>query len=389
MRIGYITSQLPYPPASGGTVKTLATLSVLVRGGHEVHLFCFGPVESGLPIKKIIKMGVRSVFCQSRELVLEKAMLRHGSFFWRSLLNDTPYTLEKFKHPTLRRKVDEFCRNKRPDVMWVDHFNLIPYLPSSFSGISVLEEHNIQSLLFSRLADREGNPLLRFIYRLESAKWERFERKHLPRFSMVGAISEADREYLRRRFGLLRVRLLGTAIAATKTQLRPKKQLLFIGRLTWKPNWQGLDWFLRFVWPKLRRRFPDYRLIVVGDYVKRLRRIPGVEYVGNVSDIEPYVLASTALICPIFAGSGIRIKILQAMAAGVPVVSTTLGAEGIPVEEGRSILLADTPKEFENALERLLTRKDLRDRLVRGGRKVISEHYSLSIFQKRIHEFLT
>lgn len=388
MHVCYITSQLPYPTSNGGTVKTLATLTALVREGHEVHLFCFGPKNWQDPVRELQKLGVRSVFCHPRELVWEKAWIKHGIFFLRSFLHGTPYTLEKFRHPNLKNAINRFIKKKQPDMIWVDHFNLIPYLPSWFSGISVLEEHNIQSLLFSRLAEQEKNPFLREIYRMESEKWESYERNHLQRFSVIGTISGVDRDYFVKHFGLPRVRFLGTAVSAPHNRPRRKKQLLFIGRLTWKPNRQGLTWFLEHVWPGVRQGFPDYKLVVVGDYVRTLPVFNGVSFLGSVPAIKPYLLTSSALVCPIFSGSGIRIKILQALASGLPVISTRLGAEGIPVVHSKSAILADTSGEFSEGIKKVLTEESLSASMSKEAKLLARKHFSPAVFQRRLHEII-
>lgn len=388
MRIVYVTSRLPYPADNGGTIKTLATLSALSKEAHSVHLFCFGSKDSTRSIQKLTELGIRSVSRVSQELVYEKALFAHGTFFLRSLVRGTPYTLEKFFSKSLKRAVDAFCARTKPDVVWIDHFNLIPYVPASFSGKTVLEEHNIQSLLFLRIADNERNTLWRSVYLWESTKWKRFERHYLKPFSVIATISEYDKQYLEKQYSLSSVRYLGTATSPSRKRLHRKKQLLFIGRLTWQPNKHGLSWFIKQVWPMVYRLFPDYRLVVVGDYAKKPSSSPGVLFEGRVADIEKYFLESSLLVCPIFSGSGIRIKIIQAMSYGLPVVSTTLGAEGIPVERGYSILLADTVEEFSRTIERLLTEQNLRVTVAKHGKAVIKNHFSPSGFQKRIHEIL-
>ena len=127
---------------------------------------------------------------------------------------------------------------------------------------------------------------------------------------------------------------------------------------------------------------------MVGYYVRKPKPVSGVTFVGQAPAIEPFFLESQAFVCPIFAGSGIRIKILQALSYGLPVVSTRLGAEGVPVEHGKSILLADTAPAFGEAIQRLVTNKKLQVQLARNGRTEINKHYSPSVFQKRIHEIL-
>lgn len=388
MRIVYVTSALPFPPRNGGAVKTHATLSGLIKERHDVHLFCFGPKNSKRSIEELVDLGVQSVYCQPRELAYEKALFVHGTFFLRSLVRGSPYTLEKFFSKSLKRAVDAFCDRTKPDVVWIDHFNLIPYVPDFYDRKTVLEEHNIQSVLFARLAQSDRNPLRRYVYSLESYKWRRFEKEHLALFSVIAAISDPDKRYLEKHYGLSTVLPFGTAVSISKKRARRKKQFLFVGRLTWQPNTLGLNWFLEHVWPEVRQRFPDHRLVVVGDYVRKPKPVSGVTFVGQAPAIEPFFLESQAFVCPIFAGSGIRIKILQALSYGLPVVSTRLGAEGLPVEHGKSILLADTARAFGEAIEHLVTNKKLQAQLARNGRTEINTHYSPSVFQKRIHEIL-
>jgi glycosyltransferase involved in cell wall biosynthesis len=207
----------------------------------------------------------------------------------------------------------------------------------------------------------------------------------------VIAASEDDAIVYRRLLGPDRVEVVANGVDTHRYSVGSRRPdpatLLFIGRLQYFPNQNGLRWFLSEVWPLIRAEVRPARLIVVGqadpNEMERLRS-PDVEYAGRVPFVEPYLETASVSICPLLEGSGTRVKIIEAMAAGVPVVSTSKGAEGLEVTAGRHLLIADTPGEFANAVRLVLTDDRLATGLVAEARAVVEARYSWEAVGKSV-----
>jgi len=242
----------------------------------------------------------------------------------------------------------------------------------------VLDAHNALYRIPQRLAAHEPNPLKRWLLAREAHALARYEAATYRRFDQVVFVTEEDR-------ALFRVSHSRVIPICIDTQERPQVQrapqpraILHLGTMFWPPNVEGVLWFAREVLPLIRQQAPDARLVVVGKNpppsVRDLASA-GVEVTGYVPDPRPYLEQAAAFIVPLRAAGGMRVKIVDAWCWGVPIVSTTIGAEGILVQDEENILLADAPQEFARAVVRLLADPDSSARLSANGRRWVDEHY--------------
>ncbi|MBI2939766.1 MAG: glycosyltransferase [Chloroflexi bacterium] len=251
----------------------------------------------------------------------------------------------------------------------------------------VLDEHNAEYVLQARawrIALRSGHLAGAAYSLLQAWKLRRYEAASLRQVDGVVAVSEADRRALAALGPLPPCAVVPNGVDTDRYQPLPSRpagspRLVFTGTMSFRPNVDAVEWFVRTVWPALRRAEPNLSVAIVGreptPAVRALGRIAGVEVVGPVPDDRPPIGSATVYIVPLRIGGGVRLKILQAMAMGVPIVSTTLGYEGIDASSGEHLLAADTPDEFAAAIRRVLHDPALAQSLGASGRALAAAHY--------------
>jgi glycosyltransferase involved in cell wall biosynthesis len=252
-----------------------------------------------------------------------------------------------------------------------------------------LFQHNVEAVIWDRLATVHRNPLAR-IYFANHANRMRLEEPRLCRlFDGVITLSEEDASYHRTRYGLTNV--LGSVPAGGTVDPRgisaavsepPRAPLIaFLGSMDWLPNQDAVMWFVREILPRIQSTLPGSKLLVIGrnppPFLESLAQMNrGLELTGTVADVSEHLRRCSLMAVPLRAGSGTRIKIIEAMAAGVPVVSTTVGAEGLPLRSNEDLLLADDADGMASAILRVLTDHSLRLALVNNGLRRVREDFS-------------
>lgn len=396
MKILYITQLLPYPADAGGKIKTFSTLSALTKT-HDVSIVCFvendGRLRHVRPFKEILRLNFIRAFVNG--LVVEKTLKQQLVLMLKSLLTIKPYPVYKYWRSDVNEFIKTYIATSRPDCVWVDHLSMAQYLPASFKGLTILENHNVESVLYRRHAEAEQKRIWKFFFYLESFKYRWYQKLVMPRFQRVCAISGHDRLSLIKEGVKLKKPpvVLPPAIPQKYFNITAKddgKTILFTGLLTWYPNKRGVIWFIQEVFPHIVKVIPDVKLLIVGDKSKRfpLKNTKAITFMGYVKDVLPYFSKGTVFIAPIMFGSGVRIKILEAMAACIPVVSTTIGAEGLRVTNGKNILLADDPLVFAHRVIALMKTPSLKKRLTKYALLLVQKHFSAHSIEDKIRLLL-
>jgi polysaccharide biosynthesis protein PslH len=273
---------------------------------------------------------------------------------------------------------------ERPDVVVVDFPHAGVLLPGRIDTASVMFTHNIEAEIYERHAAVAAFPQ-RLVWQNESRKMRRYEAETLRRFDTVIAVSARDGEGLRRQYGLEHIELIDTGVDLDFYPFSPppaEPVLVFSGAMDSRSNIDGIFFLVDEVWPLVARARPDARAVIVGRnpppalVAKAKDRGLPWRFTGFVDDIRPHLAAAQVSVIPLRVGSGTRIKAFEAMAVGRPVVSTTLGVEGLDIIPGEHFLAADTAADFAAAILRLFDDAALRDRLVRAARARLEERFS-------------
>lgn len=309
-----------------------------------------------------------------------------------NLFSNKSYHVERFKSRTFEEKLISILKKNHFDIIQIELLYMSPYLQTIRAHSSarvVLRAHNIEHLIWKRLAESESNPLKKWYLKHLARTLELYERSVPGEYDGIVPITEKDAAFFREvsntpvrsvSFGIDAV----TVPAGSKPE--PENALFHIGAMNWMPNEEGIRWFLDKVWPLVTEKEENIRLYLAGRempaWLTELQ-VRHVEVVGEVPDAAEFILSKTISIAPLLSGSGIRVKIIESMALGKAVVSTSIGAEGINYEQGRHILIADTPEEFARAILELYRNPDACRTIGLNARKlVLEEHNTPKIIQK-------
>jgi len=406
VRVIHLTTEFPWPATSGGPVRTLSQLRAVASL----------PEIERITLLSVTERTVTGAECGALGEAVPKLRvfppIFHPIHLWRYpryvprvlalRVFGVPYLVAKWDSQALREVLRHELRDSSVDVVYVDHLGMARYLPDIGAARPlsrvVLDQHNVESDFFKRLAESR-NGLSKLVARAEWRAATRFEKRVLETVDAVVAISREDAHHFHR---LARVRAhVVPVVMEFKRQLRPhssRPHFCYVGSLRWHPNVAGLDWFCQKVWPRIRARLPDATMEIAGvdlepDTSGRLPvpdawKVPGVETVGFLKDLEPLYDRSLAMLAPVLGGSGVRIKVLEGLRAGLPVVTTLDGAFGLPLTDGKEALIASDPNAFAERVERLVHDEDLRIRLRDEGYAYLEKHHSLTVAQRALRAAL-
>jgi sugar transferase (PEP-CTERM/EpsH1 system associated) len=387
MRILWLKTDLLLPLDKGGKLRTWHLLRHLARR-HEITYVAFAePDEAREHIE-----GMREVASVVETVPRREVRKTSARFFARvawHLADPLPYAVGQYRSRDYRARVARLLATHTFDLIVADFLPPIVNLPSNLPCPAVLFTHNVESEIWRRHADTARGSLRRTLYRTQYQRMLRFEGRALKRFDGLLAVSEADRETFARLYPGISLEELHVVRTGVDTEFftpaaspADSAELVFTGSMDWLPNEDGIQWFCRDVLPVIKRDVPQVTLSIVGrspsPAVKSLESVPGVRVTGRVDDVRPFIRESAVFVVPLRVGGGTRLKIFEAMAMAKAVVSTTVGAEGLPVTHDRDILLADDAGSFARAVVRLLRDGNERRQLESAARALVAQHFDWS-----------
>ena len=377
VRILVLSNVVPYPPHGGVHLRILNILQRVAQR-HDVTLGCHSWGDADLDgAAWLNRNGVRTITAP-----LLPANWRHAApALQAALFRGQPPEIVQYQAPKLHALIAQ----ERFDILQVEETLLAPYassLPSEAGTKTILVFHNMHFMQEERIAALEGKRLDRLWRRANAQIMRRYEPAIAARFDRNIAVSAVDRALLRGLAPDLEIDVLANGVDTAALRPLPppdrKRSLIFVGTLNYKPCVDAVLWLAQEVLPILRRRRPDLELWIVGKLpppeVEALAG-PGVFVTGYVEDLTPYYQRSAVAVVPLRAGGGSRLKILEAMALGRPVVSTAVGAEGLEVTAEQNILLAESAEAFAVSVERLLNDDDLWRSIVQRAREFVEIHH--------------
>lgn len=375
-RVLFLTPQLPYPPHQGAAIRNLNLVKLAARE-HEVNICSFvrDPAEVGAGAE--LTRWATHLDTSPAPRRGQLARLAH------TVLSLQPDMQRRLHSQAFRRLVGE------ADIVQAEGIEMAQYL-ADVSGQRVLDCHNAEWLLQRRAFQvdaRSGRWPGAAYSALQWLKLRRYERWACRAADTVLAVSEEDRRALLDLDARLSINVLpngvDTSVFRPASDSVPAEAMLFTGTLDFRPNVDALRWLVGEVWPRIRRRVPQATLTVAGrapgPRVLALGQVPGVTVLANPPDIVPCFHAASVYAVPVRSGGGTRYKLLQAMACGLGIVSTTVGAEGVAVRSGDELLVADSSAAFAEAAVRLMRDAPLRQRLGARARENVAATYDWSV----------
>jgi glycosyltransferase involved in cell wall biosynthesis len=373
MRLLFMTPRGLGAPNSGGTIKSAAVLHYLERR-HDVDVVSF--IDPG------------EIWERDSETTVTVPMRRPRSarHLASSYARRLPLSIERNRSPALARVVNHLVLTRRYEAIFVDGWLMAQYLPPGFPGRRLLHQHNAEHVMWRRHSDVVRQPILRLGLRMEEVRVRRYESEIMSHFDVVFAVSQSDKTALAA-LGTPMDRLeilpnVPDVSLLDRPSLSPSGEpcMLFLATLSWRPNLDGLTRFLGGEFRSLRERMPQARLVVAGfgaptSLVLRIRDEPGVDFVGPVEDTEPLYRAARCFVDVSVGGAGTQVKVLNALARGLPVVTRTDAADGLQISPGRELLVAGSATEMVASLERVLTDDRLWTSLSGHGRELIRRRH--------------
>jgi glycosyltransferase involved in cell wall biosynthesis len=382
----FFAPEAPYPLAGGGSLRSASLLEYLAHR-YDVDIIVFrqpgAPDPAGLIPARLARRITVLDLPANRRSFAARALRNAGRVVRR-----VPPLVDRFAG--FSAAVARALGGTRYDLGVIEHSWCAPYLEqlSSVCTRTVLDLHNVESVLHARCAATGGRASAT-AHRVFQGVSEELERTWLPRFSLVLAPSQTDAELARAIAPRATVAVYPNALPPTpRPPASDQESIVFSGNMEYHPNLSAVRFFRLEIWPRLRDRWPGLVWRLVGKNPAAVQRFtrgdPRIEVVGPVQDAVSELAHSRAAVVPLLSGSGTRLKILEAWAAGVPVVSTTLGAEGLPVRDGENVLVADSAEAFAGAVTRLLACTDLRHRIGEAGRLLQEKEFTWETAWKKL-----
>ncbi len=388
MRILLITHLMPYPPRGGCTLRNFNLIRECARR-HEIHLLTFYQ-KAHLDNPESFQSNIKEMRKYCKVVKVYDIPTDGRKFAWYSLLllnmlSPTPYSVWKFYSRAMVRAVRAHASAHSFDLVEIgtialaNFAKLVPDLPC------LMVHHNIESELLMRRSRSIKSILSRAYVALQARKLRRFERRACLSFDLHTTVSERDKRTLQEICPGARVTVVPNGVDTD--YFRPAEvqigdnSLIFIGGMSWYPNLDAMTHFTRDIWHLIRSKLPDASMNLIGrmpskEILDFSQNNPSFKVLGFVDDVRPLMAKAAAYVVPIRVGGGTRLKILDAMAMGKAIVSTSIGCEGIEVTDGKDIVIADEPADFADKTVELLRNSELRERLGKNARETAERLYS-------------
>ena len=393
MNILFVTKELPYPVNNGHRVRSSHILKGLAKE-HKIHLVCFGDQHTHKD--QILAM---QRFCASVTLVPENPNLAQWKKYFVavvSLFSTLPYAVKLRSSKLMKDKVQNLLSTKNIELVIYDGIHMAWDLPST-PVRKVLSEHNVESTIIQRYYHVEPNIWKKVYAYIEWRKMRGFEQKTWKKFDWIFVCSHVDKKEVETRIGHSKVAIVANGVDiqyySPKDIDIKEKSLIYTGLMSWRPNEDAVVYFLKEVYPLIKMEVRQVTFWVVGnnptEAVKKFAEHDGsVAVTGYVDDVRQYVLQSEIFVVPLRIGSGTRLKILEAMAMGKPIVSTTIGCEGLEVTPGENITIADTPAEFARRIVELLKNPQLTRNIGLAARRLVQEKYTWERITENLNQLV-
>lgn len=365
MRILWLKTELLHPVDKGGKIRTYNMLKALKRNCHITYL----TLDDGTAESTARELA--SEYCHDLVCVPHRRREKFTTGFYvelaLNLASNLPYAIKKYESAEMRREIEK--RVGQFDVLICDFLAPAVNVPRDLDCATVLFQHNVEAMIWKRHYEVQSNPAKKTYLFRQWRKMVHFEAATCPRFDCVVAVSREDREMMEREYNVEKVYDVPTGVDTdffrpSGERERKPHNLVFTGSMDWLPNEDAIRYFTEQIMPRIRQSVPGVTLTVVGrdpypGLLELSKGDPSVIVTGRVEDVRPYMDEAAVYIVPLRIGGGTRLKIYEAMAMEKPIVSTSIGAEGLPVTDGEEILLADTPESFADAVVKLLKNEDL------------------------------
>lgn len=382
----------PYPPVDGGTLAMHSITQGLLDAGHQVKVLSV--CSDKHPVRHEQMTDEYRSLTQFEAVYID--LHPHILPALYALLSGESYHVLRYRSDAFAAKLEEVLRNNTYDVVLVEGLFLTLYVPlirRLSTARVVLRAHNVEHCIWQQMANGCRVPLKRGYLRHLALTLRHYELEHINDYDAVVCISPVDADLLHRNGCRRPVTSIPFGISPEPLEhidVEPAS-LFHLGSMDWMPNLEGIDWFLQQVWPRLHREVPQARLYLAGRKMpQRLLdcQTEGVSVVGEVADAMYFIASKQINIVPLLSGSGIRVKIIEAMSAGKTVVTTSAGAQGIEARDGEHLLIADNADDFVRQIRRCVEDPAFCQQIGHNAYQLITETYNTATLTQKLTDFL-
>ncbi len=377
MRILQLTPQVPYSLSDGGKVGIFNITKYLAERGHTITMLALDrtPDVDARPLEE---------FCELIRVPHSNKNTVLGAM--GNLFSPTPYSIEKYNSAAYRQRLSELLRRFPFDVVHADHLHMAQYADQCralSNAPFVLREHNVESTIVERFAAQVRAPLFRQWVQLQARRMHSYESRQASACDVCCVITGEDGKRLSAMAPHARIEVVPAGVDDSFFEIKTQRKkipnsIVLFGSFDWAPNRDALDWFVSSIFPRVRAQAPHTTLFVFGKEIPASTVTKGEGKIvvrGLVPDIKEELPQYQVAVVPLRVGGGMRLKILESFALRVPVVSTTIGAEGIECEDGVHYLRADSEEEFARAVVRLLQDRPLGEQVVQNAYLLVDRRY--------------
>ncbi len=388
LKILFLSPTVPFPLTDGGRIRVYNLLKQIAQKSDVTLLALETQPTDAEGVAELRELGIQV------HLVPNAPTLPAVSFgtLAKAFLKRQPITVARYDVPAYRRKLKALLANETFDLVHYEMFHVAQFHTETHLP-GVLSQQNVDSAIWHRLCSETANPFYKFVYWTQQLAFQRYERLLSPKFSVVTCTSDIDAAVFAQHCPEDTIKIIPNGVDITHYQpdftAEASAHLIYIGSMDWYPNEDAVAFFSTEVLPRIQEKVPDVAFSIVGGNpsgrVQKLAERDGVVVTGRVPEIKPYFAEATVFVVPLRIGSGTRLKILEALAMGKAIVSTTVGAEGLDLKDREEIFIADAPTDFADAVTRLLTDSELRRRIGENGRARVERDYDWRSIGEKLH----
>ncbi len=385
----------PFPPMDGGAIGMHNVSQGIIDAGHQLKILSFSSNKHRLDIDNLPEYYIKNTRIEAVNIDLSIRML---PALYNLLYSRRSYNISRFNSKEMQFKLEELLSKESFDIIQMESIFLKDYLPliRKFSQAKVvLRAPNVEFVIWQRLAQIEKNPIKRFYLGILAKRLRKEEVAALNSFDAIYTVTERDMQLMRSLGARVKMTFIPTGVDVNKDLTTDfdaveYPSVFHLGALDWSPNIEGVKWMLNQVWPSLHSRFPKLKFYIAGrrppQWLQELKA-DGVVVVGEVEDAGAFIKSKAIMPVPLFSGSGMRVKIIEAMMLQKAVVSTGIGIEGIIHEDGENVLIANDAAAFIDSIALLVENKDLYRRIAINAKNNANKFYSNKVLNAKLMEF--
>lgn len=396
MKILQLCHKTPLPAIDGGCIAIHNITQCLLDSGMDVKVVAVATPKHPYVVSAFSK----SYLTQTRFESVYIDTTPHKIEALKTLFTGKSYHISRFYNKNMVTKLTQILKSETFDIIHIESIYMASYIPliRKYSQAKILLRlHNIEHQIWERLSENERNPIMKLAYRVNASQLRRVERKILYEVDGYMSISEPDFRYFHETAPDVPGIVIPFGINVDHYDrddddfiAKDHPSLFHLGSMNWSPNVEGILWFLDEVWPEILVAHPDLTFTLAGHDIPasiRDRHDPNVTVVGAVPDANEFMTDHDIMVVPLLSGSGIRIKIVEAMALGRVVITTSIGAEGLDVQDGKHLFIANTPEEFVSVVNKCVMMPDLCSIISENAQHYISVNHNNAVIAQKISDF--